>query len=111
MTEDIKIECPKCGWEPDGGAYWSCTCGHVWDTFATAGRCPACNKQWKHTQCIGYKGGCNQFSLHLDWYKGLDGWLERELEAIEKTTNRQYARASATMPGSVTPYPEEAPWA
>ncbi len=82
MPNDIKIECPKCGWEPDGGPYWSCTCGHVWNTFDTAARCPACNKQWKYTQCIGPRGGCNQFSLHLDWYKGLDGWLEDELDAV-----------------------------
>ncbi|MCB0551622.1 MAG: hypothetical protein KDD19_28915 [Phaeodactylibacter sp.] len=84
MSNDIKIECPKCGWEPDGGAYWSCTCGHIWNTFATAARCPACNKQWEYTQCIAYKGGCNQFSPHLDWYKGLGDWLEDELETVEE---------------------------
>jgi hypothetical protein len=27
------IACPKCDWRPDGGAYWVCTCRHVWDTF------------------------------------------------------------------------------
>ena len=85
MPADIKIECPKCAWEPDGGAYWSCTCGHVWNTFATAGRCPSCNKQWKHTQCIRHQGGCNEFSPHLDWYKGLDDWLRKELEAIQQS--------------------------
>ena len=47
MTE--KIACPKCEWEPDGGEYWGCSsCGHVWDTFKTAARCPSCGKQYHH---------------------------------------------------------------
>ncbi|MCB9299080.1 MAG: hypothetical protein H6566_00445 [Lewinellaceae bacterium] len=79
----MKITCPKCAWEPDGGAYWGCTCGHIWNTFETAGRCPACGKQWKDTQCIAWRGGCNRMSPHIDWYKGLDKWLEGELKSIK----------------------------
>ncbi len=79
-----KIACPKCDWEPDGGAYWGCsTCGHVWDTFATAARCPSCGRQYHQTQCIGYAGGCNQSSPHIDWYRHLDEWLKEQLEEVE----------------------------
>ncbi len=78
-----KIACPKCNWEPDGGAYWVCTCGHIWNTFDTAARCPKCNKQWEDTQCINHAGGCGQFSPHIDWYKHLDEWLKKELKTIE----------------------------
>ena len=82
---EIRIECPQCGWEPDGQPYWMCTCGHNWNTFDTAGRCPACGKQWEHTQCIPPAGGCPEWSPHLDWYKGLDDWLRAELEKIRRT--------------------------
>jgi len=82
MQREEKIACPKCNWEPDGGEYWGCTCGHVWDTFKTAARCPVCGKQYKHTQCIAYVGGCNVSSLHIDWYRHLDDWLEEEIEEI-----------------------------
>ncbi len=79
-----KIACPKCDWEPDGGAYWGCsTCGHVWDTFSTAARCPSCGRQYHQTQCIGYAGGCNQSSPHIDWYRHLDEWLKEQLEEVE----------------------------
>jgi len=82
MQREEKIACPKCNWEPDGGEYWSCACGHVWDTFKTAARCPACGKQYEHTQCIRYVGGCNASSPHLDWYRHLDDWLAEEIEEI-----------------------------
>lgn len=84
MTAHVKIECPCCGWEPDGGAHWMCTCGWVWNTFDTAGRCPNCGKQWERTACIPYMGGCHAMPLHVDWYKGLDDWLEDELNAVKK---------------------------
>ena len=84
MKKEVKIECPKCAWEPDGGSYWQCTCGHVWNTFATAARCPKCNKQWKNTACIPHKGGCYAYSPHLDWYKNLDEWLIEQLETIKE---------------------------
>ncbi|MEM8906980.1 MAG: hypothetical protein AAGD05_03965 [Bacteroidota bacterium] len=78
---ELKIECPKCQWEPDGGAHWQCTCGHVWNTFDTAGRCPACGFQWKETWCPSVLG-CGRCSPHLDWYKNLDDLLAIELEKI-----------------------------
>ncbi len=83
MKEE-KIACPKCDWEPDGGEYWGCsTCGHTWDTFKTAARCPSCGTQYRHTQCIPHAGGCNQSSPHIDWYRHLDDWLKEEIESIE----------------------------
>ena len=81
---EVKIACPKCAWEPDGRPYWACACGHQWDTFSTAGRCPSCGKQWDDTQCIGYAGGCDAWSPHLDWYRGLDAWLREELARIRE---------------------------
>lgn len=84
MAEDIK--CPKCNWSPDGGAYWKCSCGHVWNTFATGGNCPACDKVWTITQCPGSPriGGCGTISKHIDWYSHLDVQLKKELETIFK---------------------------
>lgn len=80
---DIRIACPKCDWEPDGQPYWACSCGFVWNTFDTAGRCPRCRKQWEWTACIPHAGGCPATSPHLDWYHGLDDWLVEMLEEIE----------------------------
>ena len=78
--ENIKICCPKCGWEPDGKPYWRCSCGHLWDTFSTGGRCPRCKKVWEKTQCIT----CFKWSPHLDWYNGLDDVMKELKEAIKK---------------------------
>ena len=83
-----KIACPKCGWEPDGRPHWSCSCGHHWNTFETAGRCPSCGKHWKNTQCIPFAGGCSEWSLHLDWYRDLDDWLEEELDKIPNAVEK-----------------------
>lgn len=67
--ELLKIACPKCSWEPDGGEYWGCSkCGHTWNTFETAARCPKCGFQYTDTQCIPFRGGCHQMSPHEDWY-------------------------------------------
>jgi len=78
---DIKIFCPVCGWEPDGGAYWQCSyCHTVWNTFDTAARCPGCGYQYKYTQCIEHMGGCPAESLHIDWYHGLDKIVEDAFE-------------------------------
>jgi hypothetical protein len=76
------ICCPKCGWEPDGQAHWQCLCGHSFDAFASAGRCPACFRQWERTHCVPEAGGCNGKTNHLDWYGDLQGWLQRELQAL-----------------------------
>lgn len=81
---DIRIRCPKCEWEPDGKPHWKCSCGNAWDTFSTAGRCPACGKIWMDTQCIPLAGGCVASSPHLDWYDGLDEIINRLKEEIEE---------------------------
>ena len=81
---DLKIECPKCGWEPDGGAYWMCdNCRHIWNTFDTMARCPACGHQHERTACIPSRGGCPAYEPHLDWYKNLDDILDEEIRSIE----------------------------
>jgi hypothetical protein len=83
IGDDLEIACPKCDWHPDGGKYWQCDCGHSWDTFTTAARCPKCNKQHKLTACMPpFMGGCSQLSPHLDWYKNLDELLREELEHV-----------------------------
>jgi hypothetical protein len=68
--ENMRIRCPKCEWEPDGGAYWECDCGTAWNTFDTVGVCPGCGKKWHDTQCPGpfFPGGCGAWSPHDDWY-------------------------------------------
>src|ERR1019366_5214284 len=40
-----RIRCPLCGCSPRKDDRWSCTCGHIWNTFDTGGVCPACLKQ------------------------------------------------------------------
>ncbi len=83
---EIKIKCPQCQWEPDGSPFWECHCGHVWNTFETAGRCPICSFQHNYTQCVDYAGGCKTYSLHLDWYQGLDEAVVHLLEAVKPRT-------------------------
>ena len=81
----IKISCPKCNWNPDGGAYWVCDCNFVWNTFSTFGKCPNCSKIHKNTQCpSGDCLGCGKWSDHLDWYKDLDRKLKDFLEKVLK---------------------------
>ena len=67
---NLKIQCPSCEWKPDGGNYWRCNCGNVWNTFDTVGICPVCDKKWEKTQCpgTGYPGGCGLISNHDEWY-------------------------------------------
>ncbi len=81
---EVEILCPKCDWKPDGGKYWRCTCGNVWNTFETAGKCPQCNKIWDETACPGpgFPGGCGKWSPHIDWYRNLDYILQLELKKI-----------------------------
>ena len=80
----IEIECPKCEWHPDGGAHWQCSCGHVWNTFETFARCPKCATIWNDTECPGPEspGGCGVLSPHIDWYKGLDEEVRKQIEEI-----------------------------
>jgi hypothetical protein len=66
------IACPKCDWHPTPDVKWTCSCGHLWHTFATHGVCPACGKVWTTTQCsTAY--GCSQWSDHEEWYHDEDG--------------------------------------
>jgi hypothetical protein len=79
MAKKISIECPVCGWKPKESDIWYCTCGHKWNTFITAGRCPSCDKQWLETQCHV----CDQWSPHLDWYKDLIDLLKNQFEWVK----------------------------
>jgi hypothetical protein len=71
-----RIRCPACEWRPSPGDRWCCnaerapeppftSCGTVWNTFATAGRCPGCGHQWTWTGCLR----CHEWSRHDDWYE------------------------------------------
>jgi len=82
MKEEIK--CPKCSWKADGGAHWICSCGYVWNTFATAGKCPACGKLWTMTQCPT-ASGCGKYSPHLEWYFRPERALKKEQQMQHKT--------------------------
>jgi hypothetical protein len=59
-----RIRCPCCGWAPGRHDRWACTCLHLWNTFDTAGVCPACGREWTETQCPQ----CASWSPHLHWY-------------------------------------------
>jgi hypothetical protein len=70
-----RIRCPLCKWQPKASHRWFCApcghpeyfddgCGACWNTFATRGRCPGCNHQWRWTACLN----CEGWSLHEDWY-------------------------------------------
>ncbi len=61
---DPRIRCPSCSWEPPRSSQWICICGHVWNTFETAGLCPGCRLQWEDTKCLS----CLRWSPHRDWY-------------------------------------------
>lgn len=85
---EIKICCPKCEWENDGADHWHCTCGHIWNTFETTGRCPNCARIWQDTQCPSSAGGCAEWSPHIDWYRGLDEQIRQQIKealALEVT--------------------------
>ncbi len=58
------IRCPKCNFQPSEDIRWGCKCGHVWNTFRTAGKCPACSFQWEETMCPE----CGKMSEHRAWY-------------------------------------------
>jgi hypothetical protein len=58
------IRCPKCLFAPPTGLLWSCKCRHRWNTFLTAGKCPACHFQWEITGCPH----CGEVSEHQAWY-------------------------------------------
>jgi hypothetical protein len=58
------IRCPKCRFRPYVDLVWNCKCKHVWNTFQTAGLCPACRFQWEVTGCPH----CGEMSEHKAWY-------------------------------------------
>jgi hypothetical protein len=61
------VECPGCHYRPTPFDLWQCTpdgCGHIWDTFATAARCPGCGAQFPWTACPA----CGQVFPHRAWY-------------------------------------------
>ena len=71
-----RIRCPRCAWTPDASSRWCCdyrqspeppfeSCGAVWNTFKTAGRCPGCQHQWEWTSCLR----CSEYSRHEEWYE------------------------------------------
>ena len=75
FVNGAKIRCPLCKWQPEYRSTWTCTamgppenfnggCGHSWNTFDTAGRCPGCSHQWRHTSCLS----CGKSTPHQDWY-------------------------------------------
>jgi len=73
---EIKIYCPKCSYEPKQSDLWICKCHHLWNTFDTAAKCPACGYQWEDTACPA----CHKWSPHKDWYhiEGLDKVFKSE---------------------------------
>lgn len=88
---EVKVACPKCKWEPNGGAHWMCSCGHIWNTFKTAGKCPKCDKKWADTQCPGPgdPGGCGAWSKHIDWYFNLASEVRKAVgNALKEKVDR-----------------------
>jgi hypothetical protein len=61
------IRCPSCKWRPGRADTWACSpgCGEVWNTFATRGECPGCQRRWPSTQCTR----CGVWSDHDAWYE------------------------------------------
>jgi len=75
-TSTIRIRCPLCFWQPNASSRWCCSCvgtpepwfescGTVWNTFDTRGRCPGCGHQWHWTTCLR----CTAPSPHEEWYE------------------------------------------
>ena len=73
------ICCPRCTFQPDSKEQWLCSCGCLWNTFETFGKCPDCCRQWERTQCPS----CNKWSAHVDWYKGIADALNREMVVLK----------------------------
>lgn len=83
--ENIKICCPSCGWLPNNKNSWKCSCGNIFNAFDTVGKCPCCKTQWEYTQCVEDEGGCNDISLHEDWYQGLNEIVDHLFTELQIT--------------------------
>ena len=60
------IRCPSCGMTTAWAHLLrSPGCGEVWNTFATRGECPGCQRRWPSTQCTR----CGVWSDHDAWYE------------------------------------------
>lgn len=58
------LSCPSCETSPPLGLYWRCgNCRQSFDTFATAGLCPTCSRQFDQTVCLD----CGRKSSLLAW--------------------------------------------
>lgn len=76
----LEIYCPRCRWEPDGGAHWQCHCGQSWNTFDTAAVCPRCRHRHRYTTCPPRPGGCGAASPHVEWYHDCGGLVAALVE-------------------------------
>jgi Zn-dependent protease len=56
--------CPQCGGAQPIGAFWRCTCGQLFDTFATRAQCPFCKRVYRDTAC----NDCSQMHPHQAFY-------------------------------------------
>jgi hypothetical protein len=65
FDDNAGIRCPACKWRPSRSDMWACDCGEIWNTFATRGECPGCQKRWTKTQCTQ----CGTWSDHEAWYE------------------------------------------
>jgi hypothetical protein len=83
---NITVNCPSCGWKPDGKAHWKCNCGTQFNAFDTLGKCPTCSKQYEYTQCVEDAGGCNHFTTHDQWYNGLDEAVQELIQELQLKT-------------------------
>jgi hypothetical protein len=63
-TRRHEYRCPVCRWVPFSLRAWKCKkCKIVWDSFSTAGACPACHHQHEETVCVR----CRRTSKNVDW--------------------------------------------
>ena len=98
-NRSVEIRCPKCRWKPLASSLWSCgpSCRHSWNTFDTAGICPACGRAWKMTQCLR----CGAWSPHPDWYREDDGQAsERQSEGVSSRDLIALTNRAASAPST-----------
>lgn len=93
--DDKIIQCSICEWNPDGGKHWGCSCGHLWNTFKTKGKCPKCKTQWEDTRCPG----CGKSTPHKEWYK-----TKEEIEQLEKSGNQELRAKKKSLESKLISY-------